>query len=142
MKHYVLGFAFFEDKVALIFKTHGPAPVIGKLNGIGGHMEAGESPAEAMSREFDEECGVSIAPNRWVRRGTMQITGYDAIVHLFSYRSPIHFTLRQMTDERVSWQPIKDIPAINTVSNLRWLVPFAYDSDQLSAIFVDTTPGK
>lgn len=59
MKNYVLGFYFSEklDKVILIKKTHPPFQA-GKLNGVGGGIEVGESPREAMIREFKEEANV------------------------------------------------------------------------------------
>lgn len=55
---YVLGIMFSEDekKVLTIWKNR-PSWQAGKLNGIGGKIEAGESPLEAMHREFIEETG-------------------------------------------------------------------------------------
>lgn len=55
---YVLGFMFNEDesKVLLIMKNR-PAWQAGKLNGVGGKIEAGETPIQAMEREFAEETG-------------------------------------------------------------------------------------
>ena len=56
MKSYVLGFCFSSDhsKVVLIEKNR-PDWQAGRLNGIGGHVEEGETPFEAMRREFREE---------------------------------------------------------------------------------------
>jgi hypothetical protein len=53
---YVLGFVFSEDssRVLLVWKNR-PAWQAGKLNGIGGKIEAGETPLQAMQREFREE---------------------------------------------------------------------------------------
>jgi 8-oxo-dGTP pyrophosphatase MutT (NUDIX family) len=59
-----------------------PAWQAGKLNFPGGKVEAGEQYAEAASREFLEETGVSIKPGVWVRRGTFGREG-DYIVHVF-----------------------------------------------------------
>jgi 8-oxo-dGTP diphosphatase len=55
---YVLGFCFDfgYHNVLLIEKSH-PAWQAGKLNGIGGKIEEGESPSKAMAREFREETG-------------------------------------------------------------------------------------
>lgn len=55
---YVLGFMFNEDesKVLLVHKNR-PTWQAGKLNGIGGKIEAGETPLQAMEREFMEETG-------------------------------------------------------------------------------------
>lgn len=55
-RRYVLGFLFSEDgsRVLLIWKNR-PAWQAGKLNGIGGKIEDGEQPLDAMKREFVEE---------------------------------------------------------------------------------------
>ncbi len=55
---YVLGFMFSPDekKVLLIWKNR-PSWQAGKLNGIGGKVNPGETPLEAMEREFIEETG-------------------------------------------------------------------------------------
>ena len=34
----------------------------GKIVGLGGHVEAGESPAQAAAREVKEEAGIAVAP--------------------------------------------------------------------------------
>ncbi|MGA3114829.1 MAG: NUDIX domain-containing protein [Syntrophobacteraceae bacterium] len=56
MKRYVVGFAFTPERkyVLLVEKTH-PAWQAGKWNGIGGHIEEGETPLQAMNREAAEE---------------------------------------------------------------------------------------
>ena len=53
---YVLGFAFNKGctEVLLIEKKR-PNWMVGKLNGVGGHIEDGETPIDAMVREFKEE---------------------------------------------------------------------------------------
>lgn len=62
----VVGFAFDiqQDSMVLIVKSH-PQWMAGKLNGVGGGVEAGETPNEAMAREFEEETGVPIAAEEW-----------------------------------------------------------------------------
>lgn len=56
--HYVVGFLFLDRKrqVVLIRKDK-PEWQAGKLNGIGGKVEKGESAIDAMSREWKEETG-------------------------------------------------------------------------------------
>lgn len=58
MQRYVLGFIFSRDlsKVYLIRKNH-PEWQAGKLNGVGGKINPGESGMEAMGREAMEESG-------------------------------------------------------------------------------------
>lgn len=53
---YVLGFMFdHEEKHVLLIWKNRPKWQAGKLNGIGGKIEAGETPLQAMEREFTEE---------------------------------------------------------------------------------------
>ncbi len=56
---YVLGFLFDDDKerVLLILKDH-PDWQKGRFNGIGGIIEKGEEPGDAMHREAIEEASV------------------------------------------------------------------------------------
>jgi 8-oxo-dGTP pyrophosphatase MutT (NUDIX family) len=63
---YVAGFMFdvANKQVALIRKTK-PAWQAGKLNGIGGKIEDGESPEAAMVREFLEETGCNTDRDDW-----------------------------------------------------------------------------
>lgn len=71
MMRYVLGFAFTANgRVALIQKQK-PAWQAGRWNGIGGKIEEGESPVQAMAREFREETGVDIPTSRWRLAGKM-----------------------------------------------------------------------
>jgi 8-oxo-dGTP diphosphatase len=66
MKTYVVGLMFDDrlEHIALIKKTK-PEWQRGKLNGVGGKIEAGESPINAMVREFHEETGALTLPARW-----------------------------------------------------------------------------
>jgi 8-oxo-dGTP diphosphatase len=66
---YCLGFMFSENRqlVVLIAKDH-PKQMVGLLNGIGGKIEVGESPRNAMVREFREEAGVATKPEDWEYR--------------------------------------------------------------------------
>jgi 8-oxo-dGTP pyrophosphatase MutT (NUDIX family) len=64
-KLYVLGI-IIEPKtrrVALLRKKR-PLWQQGLLNGIGGHIEAGELPSEAMARECQEEVGLILEEDR------------------------------------------------------------------------------
>lgn len=78
MTRYVLGFAVASSGVVyLIHKARGPEHVVGRWNGIGGKVHDGESDAEAMTREFAEEAGVTIPRERWHRYGSMGGSGWE-----------------------------------------------------------------
>jgi len=78
---YVLGFCFNSSltTILLIRKTH-PAWQAGKLNGVGGKVEEGETPTQAMEREFREEACFE-TKHGWVQFGSLR--GDEWVVHLF-----------------------------------------------------------
>src|SRR3954470_21452915 len=66
VQEYVCGFLFSPDRTrVLLIRKRRPAWQAGKLNGIGGKIEPGESPAQAMSREFREEAALDLPPDAW-----------------------------------------------------------------------------
>jgi 8-oxo-dGTP diphosphatase len=118
---YVVGFLFdIYDHVSLIQKNS-PAWQKGKYNGIGGHIEAGETPKEAMKREFFEEAGLLLD---WEQYCTVYYT--DAVIHFF--RAFGTRNLETKTDEKVFWQPLNEL-GDNVIPNLHWLIPLALYTD-------------
>lgn len=73
-RHYVLGFLFnhAKSRVVLIRKQRGMPHLVGRLNGLGGQVQFGESVEEAMSRECLEECGLLVRPEEWRNVGPLQ----------------------------------------------------------------------
>lgn len=67
MKRYSLGFAkSLDDKRVLLLQKVRPAFMAGLYNGVGGHIEEGETPVAAMTRECEEEAGLRIPEEHWV----------------------------------------------------------------------------
>lgn len=96
MKSYVVGFLFDgRGNVALIRKNR-PDWQKGRLNGIGGHIEPGETPEEAIVREFREEAGATVTWRQFCR-----VYGDDYQVFYFSSHDP--GDIHTMTDEEVRW---------------------------------------
>lgn len=131
MQNMVEGFAFTESKfgqdVALILKNH-PEWMKGKYNGIGGRIEEGESPVQAMVREFQEETGVSWGEEKW--QHYVSLVGKFGIVHFFRTYMPneVFERIDTTTDEVVHKFPVDNIP-MNKIPNLSWLIPLASDPD-------------
>lgn len=125
MKNYVLGFAFdrSEELVLLLHKTH-PDWQRGCLNGLGGHIEGTETPAEAMVREFKEECGISTSPGQWTCFTNMH--GYDWQCAVFATQTNLQLA-KTITDEEVEIVPVNKLPG-KVISNLTWLIPLALDA--------------
>lgn len=121
MKKYVVGFMFSEDRqwVALIRKNR-PDWQAGKLNGIGGKIEEGEIPVDALIREFREETGVETTINDWMMIG--KIEGQESRVFIGRCFSDKVFDVETTTDEVVSLHRVDPIPN-GTVPNLRVIIP-------------------
>jgi len=77
MTEYVCGFVFFRNYVALIRKAR-PAWQAGRLNGIGGHIEVGETAPVAMARECCEETmgALNIPADEWTHFATLSGDDY------------------------------------------------------------------
>ena len=78
----------------------------------GGKVEPGESPEQAMIREWDEELGVPVSVGRFLCRGTFvhghipfELSAYD--VHLLSE----DFTLKEHLE--IQWLSLKSISKID-----------------------------
>lgn len=132
---YVLGFLFNVKltRVVLIRKQR-PSWQRGLLNGIGGKIEHGETPEEAMVREFQEETGVTV--KEWI--GFTKMTGPHKsdpdsweVSCFYAFAGDKFFaTIKTTTDEEVVilhpsliYRGCPD----SIHSNLAWLIPLAID---------------
>jgi len=124
MKRYVLGFQFDEsqDKVLLIKKLK-PKWQKGRFNGIGGKIEFGEEPIQAMIREFYEETGVKTLQESWkfavyyFKNNEYEFYCYKSIGDIYQARN--------MEEEEVHIIDIDNLP--ETIYNLKWLIPIILD---------------
>lgn len=130
---YVVGFLFSPDnaQVCLIRKKRPPWQA-GRLNGVGGHIEQGETPAAAMRREFEEEAGLSL---EWRYYALLWGTEYRLFCFTAVSPSPIGcHDIRPLTDEVPGWW-IADYLPDSVLPNLRWLVPMAkYEHEVVATI--------
>lgn len=133
MKEYVAGLLFTQNvllqpMVALVHKKR-PAWQAGRWNGIGGHIEWGETPVEAMRREFEEETSAKVSwwqhfatleDPRWGEKDTAawRVYWFCAIMH-----DSMADEVKTAGDEEIRWHPLSQLP--DTIPNLRWLIPLA-----------------
>ena len=122
--HYVCGLLFTDslESVVLIRKNR-PAWQAGKLNGIGGKVEPGESPQQAMVREFREEAGANATG--WSQFA--KLCGADFQVWFYcAADSGQVMRVKTRTDEPVGlYWSVDDLS--RGVPNLGWLVPMAQE---------------
>lgn len=137
---YVLGFLFHAKtgKVALIQKRR-PAWMAGKLNGVGGRVEEGETFLAAMERECLEETGATVT--NWRLRGIVHHGNVDAhVIRIYSATADV--VIRDTTDEHVRWfNPNEPWP--QWMPNLRWMLPIVMSkSDEFFHVHDATEPWK
>lgn len=131
MIEYVWGFLFHKGHVALICKVR-PAWQKGRFNGIGGHVEPGETPRQAMVREFEEETGQATFESDW--QECVILVHPEWQVRFFK-GTHINPELKTMTDEAVSWSRVDSLPAA-ALPNLHWLISLCLDTDLVFPITI------
>lgn len=137
MQRYVLGFAHDNDNVALIRKRR-PAWQAGKLNGIGGKIEPGESAPDAMRREFTEEAGLHVA--YW--RTVAYLTGPDWRVTVYAaHVLDLAQRVTTRTDEEIEIVRIADLSRADALTNVAWIFGICRDPDLRHRVVTVTYPG-
>lgn len=124
---YVVGFLIDPRwrEVALLLKAR-PAWQKGLLNGIGGKVEAGETPLQAMIRECGEEASGQPVSGGWFHRVTVEFE--EVVVHFYlAHIREGDERSEGRWDEPIRWFPVDALPA-NMVPNVRWLLPLCMDT--------------
>lgn len=138
MQGYVCGFLFSPDRArVLLIRKRRPDWQKGKLNGVGGKIEHGESPACAMRREFCEEAGLDI--DDW--REVVVLTGPDWQGHFFRAVGDIIDAARAITDEQLEIHPVAKLPS-DTIPNLHWLIPLLLDDEPVMGEYAVVVKGE
>jgi 8-oxo-dGTP diphosphatase len=115
-------FSVDRSEIALIRKNK-PAQMAGKLNGIGGKIELGETPYDAMVREFTEEAG--IAYKGWVPFVKLKGPGFTC--YFYTAFTDEVYKVKSMEAEQVELYHPMLIGGYATLQNLQWLIPMALD---------------
>ncbi|MDR5781828.1 NUDIX domain-containing protein [Caballeronia sp. LZ065] len=126
MIEYVTGFMFSTCRrhVVLVSKLK-PEWQHGKVNGVGGKVEPGETAADAMAREFMEEAMVASTADEWVNYVRLVRPGSYKIDFFFMSNAQA-FSARRGDAEEIGIFPVDALPD-NVIPNLRWLIPLALD---------------
>lgn len=128
MLNYVAGFLFSQDLThVVLLEKQSPAWQKGLFNGVGGKIEEGESPVQAMVRECEEETGVSISENNWTCYAHLTKPNYFELDVFFAI-SDLTFSAKTTEKEHVHILKLDDIPN-NIIPNLKWLIPMALDQN-------------
>ena len=124
---YVLGLAFSKDQKNIVLLTKiNPEILRGKLNGPGAKVEKGETPYNAMIREFQEETGVYI--EEWNKQ--CKLLGDNFLIHVFNTFTDDIYDVKTVEKEKVGSYPVKlDHLLKDGVQKMTWLTAMALDPD-------------
>jgi len=124
-RRYVVGFVFSLDRHnVLLIRKKRPVWQEGKLNGIGGAIETGETPTAAMVREFAEECGIVLPLQAWQLFASIRDSRGWWVDFFYAWHGEIG-DARSLTDEDVELVPVSFISNAKCLPSLRWLIPMA-----------------
>jgi 8-oxo-dGTP diphosphatase len=137
-QQFVVGFAFNELERVLLVEKKRPDWQKGLLNGIGGKIEPGETPAEAMDRECLEETGLRL---KWTEVGLMRganTDGKKTLFECFIYyaKSKLVDKFQQIEDEPLDLYSPNCVHHSAVVPNLNFLIPFMLCEDRPSYIYL------
>lgn len=137
VQEYVCGFLFDSQRTrVLLIRKRRPAWQAGKLNGVGGKIEAGERALEAMRREFREETGLLVSDWQHVvtLRGADDFgSGRGWAGHFFRTFGGLG-SAQSMTDEQLEIHPVRLLPE-DTIPNLRWIIPLLLDDEAVEGAY-------
>jgi 8-oxo-dGTP diphosphatase len=130
---YVLGFAFDTSLRLALIKKNRPASMAGLWNGIGGKVEQGEAPVDAMIREFDEEAGLVTGQFNWQHFATIRDTrsGYQIVCFVTIMKPEALDLVRTMETEPVKIFTPAELAEMGgsteplLMPNLSWLIPMS-----------------
>jgi len=125
---YSCGFLFDPCGLVALIRKNRPDWQLGKLNGVGGHVEAGETFHDCMVREFKEEAGLLVP--EWKRFVNMRSPDWG--VAFFHATVPHLGDVETKTDEPIVVVNAYQLPA-DTVPNLQWLIPMVTTNEPCTA---------
>ena len=107
-----------------------------RLNGIGGHLEAGEDPLDGARREVREETGLEL--DTLTLRGLIHVAGQALHpgVLLFVYVARTHSRVAQASTEgALEWHPLQALPYDEMVEDLPHLLPLLFGHAPASLVY-------
>ena len=101
---------------------------------MGGKIEEGETPLEAMNREFKEETGLDFI--NWELFCELETVDGSAHVFFFHKFMDGSISLKQMTEEPILLILVESIHKVACIPNLRWLIPMCFDPQHISGTVI------
>lgn len=125
-----------ENKILLARKKRGFG--LGKLNGIGGKLEKGETPEEAMLRETEEE--ISIIPRKYEKIGIIYFSGFQEDkpikVKMHLYITTEWENTPQESEEVIPrWFKIDNLPKEEMFEDINIWLPYLLENKKITGYF-------
>lgn len=129
-----LVFLVDDDRILLLRVADSRGAWRGKLNGLGGHIERGEHPAESARREIQEETGLRARELRLCGVVTIDTDERVGIgLYVFVGTADSSRPLQSSSEGQPSWFKKRQLEQLDLVEDLPVLVPralAAYQGDQ------------
>jgi len=131
------------DRVLMLHRNSGKPDDYhsGKWNGLGGKLEADESPLEAAQRELREESGLDLPLERFRSLGTLQFPNFkshqaeDWLVFLFGAELPgddPREPVRSGPEGDLHWVPVADLLSLNLWPGDQHFLPHVLEREPIS----------
>jgi 8-oxo-dGTP diphosphatase len=119
----VLVFLTRGNEVLLIKRGADRAVFPNQYNGLGGHVEKGESVLEAARREVEEESGLTPG-DLWLCAVVAIDTGdSDTGIVMWVFRGEADGEPRPSTEGEIAWMPVSRIGELDMVEDIPALLP-------------------
>jgi len=125
-----------ENQILLAMKKRGFGN--GKYNGVGGKIENGETPENAMIRETEEE--ISVTPTKFEKVGVIEFDEYykgnkeNIMFHLYFVYEWIGIP-KETEEMSPKWFDIDDIPYDKMLPDDKYWLPLVLNGKKIKAYF-------
>jgi 8-oxo-dGTP diphosphatase len=119
---FTVDFITNNGKILLLHRKK--APNKGKWNGVGGHIEPGESPYHSMLREIGEETGIKLESVRF--GGILTWEGFEInIGGLYIFSAEVNsWKIKENGEGHLDWHPVQfAFSHPNVVDNIHFFLP-------------------
>lgn len=139
MQQYVAGLLFDDtaSRVALVLKNR-PAWQAGQFNAVGGKIEEGEGPSDAMMREFAEEAGIEM---EWDFQFVLGRADTYEVYFFAAFNTEALENVTTMEDEPIYILDPLNLPE-NVIFNIRWIIPLIMDQTVAKPEYFEDVAGN